>query len=398
VRVFDAGTLELERKIVGHVGRTWDVKYDSAGMVASAGADGTLRRWDPQQRADTLGMREVAIPGRVPNLLGRRLSLGMVAAADGTPTALVQSLGRRLAVDIVNGNVAEIASVRPSPMTRFAVDRRRERLAAAAEHQPVEVLPLPAAFRRKGSTAEPALEPMQTLAGNGFHVTALDWSPAGMLCAGGVQGEREGSLRVWEPTLKIVTEIERFATAVNAVRVSPAGQPRLAVASGKLVRIYPMPSSGPPRAEQGQTIVALPTPDVVVIQVAWSPDGRRLAFGRNNGQVDVIDATTGAPLQTFSRHAGEVVGLVWSDDGRTLISADPECLRFSDVATAMILDEVRPGWAIEDIESAPPTHAGVRPLVVMVGSAVTGAGEAEREARVGILDLGQAQSGAGGSP
>ena len=92
------------------------------------------------------------------------------------------------------------------------------------------------------------------------------------------------------------------------------------------------------------------------------------------------------------------MGLVWSDDGRTLISADPECLRFSDVATTMILDEVRPGWAIEDIDHVHRASSGVGPLVVMVGSAVTGAGEAEREARVGVLDLGQAQSGAGGSP
>ena len=398
VRVFDAATLELERKIVGHVGRSWDVKYDSAGMVVSAGADGTLRRWDPQQRADSLGLREIRIPGRVPNILRWRFSVGIVQPADGAPKAMVEVFDRRLVVDLVNRNVTEMMSAPPGPLSRIAVDNRRQRWAVANEDRPIEIFPLQPGFYGGVPQDDHFKRPVQKLAETGFHATALEWSPAGMLFIGGVSGSVAGSLRAWEPTQKTASEIERFPTAVDAVRVSPAEPPRLAVASGTLVRIYPIPPTGPPRAEQGQTIVALPTPGVTVIQVAWSPDGRRLAFGRNNGQVEVVDAATGAPLQTFSRHAGEVVGLVWSDDGRTLISADPECLRFSDVATTMILDEVRPGWAIEGIDSAPPTRLGVGPLVVMVGSALAGVGEAEREARVGVLDLGQAQSGAGGSP
>jgi serine/threonine protein kinase/WD40 repeat protein len=395
VRVFDAGTLELERKIVGHVGRTWDVKYDSAGMVVSAGADGTLRRWDPRQRADVQGMREVMIPGRLPNILRRRFSLGTVASTDGTFTAVVQCMGRRMAVDLITGDVAKMAA---SPATRIAVDGPRKRLAVACERRAIEVLQLPWELRRESSADEGAVGSIRSLAGSEIHVTALEWSPAGMLFAGGVQGSVGGSLRAWDPTLEAATEIERFPTSVDAVRVSPAGPPRLAVASGTLVRIYPIPLSGPPQAVRGQSVVALPVSGGGIIQLAWSPDGRQVAFGRNNGRVEVVDAATGAPLQTFSRHAGEVVGLVWSDDGRTLISADPECLRFSDVATTMILDEVRPGWAIEDIDHVHRASSGVGPLVVLVGSAVTGAGEAEREARVGILDLGQAQSGAGGSP
>ena len=395
VRVFDAGTLELERKIVGHVGRTWEVKYDSAGMVASSGADGTLRRWNPQQRADAQGLREVVIPGRVPNILRRRFSLGIVASTEGTFTAIVQCMGRRMAVDLITGDVAEMDA---SPATRIAVDNQRKRLAVASERRAIEVLQLPWAFSREAAADEGAVGSMRTLAGSELHVTALEWSPAGMLFAGGHQGSVEGSLRAWDPTLEAATEIERFPTSVDAVRVSPAGPPRLAVASGPLVRVYPIPASGPPQAARGQSVVALPASGGGIIQLAWSPDGRQVAFGRNNGRVEVIDAATGAPVQTFSRHAGDVVGLVWSDDGRTLISADPECLRFSDVATTMILDEVRPGWAIEDIDRAHRASSGVGPLVVMVGSAVTGAGEAEREARVGILDLGQAQSDAGGSP
>jgi len=144
--------------------------------------------------------------------------------------------------------------------------------------------------------------------------------------------------------------------------------------------------------------VSLPPNRGTIIQLTWSPDGQRIAFGRSNGQVEVVDTVSGTQIQTFASHAGEIVGLVWSDDGRTLVSADAECLRFSDVATTMMLDEVRPGWAIEDIDSAAPTRAGVGPLVVMVGSALAGVGEAEREARVGIMDLGKAQSGEGGAP
>ena len=72
-RVFNATTGAQERQLVGHIGRTWDLKYDPAGMVVTAGADGTLRRWDLSAAPDALGMREVRIPG-LTDLSGRKRS------------------------------------------------------------------------------------------------------------------------------------------------------------------------------------------------------------------------------------------------------------------------------------------------------------------------------------
>jgi hypothetical protein len=81
------------------------------------------------------------------------------------------------------------------------------------------------------------------------------------------------------------------------------------------------------------------------------------------------------------------MGLAWSPAGRTVISADIESVRFSDVATTMTFDELRPGWSIEDLEVVGFGAAGTGPLLVIAGSAATAVEGSDREARVGILDL-----------
>jgi len=231
-----------------------------------------------------------------------------------------------------------------------------------------------------------------------FHVGALEWSPDGRLFVGGHTDPKTASLQVWNRALETFAEVEQFRVAVDVIRVAPAGPPRLAAAAGQTLRIFPLPESGPPLAQQGRMVVTLPAGGPSIVRLAWSPDGRRLAYGTNGGEVTVVDAATAARGTNYSRHAGEVVGLIWSADGRTLISADPECLRYSDVETGMILDEMRPGWAIEDLGLATPSSAGQGPLLVLVGSAISGSGEAEREARFGILNLGRSLAGPGGTP
>jgi WD40 repeat protein len=56
------------------------------------------------------------------------------------------------------------------------------------------------------------------------------------------------------------------------------------------------------------------------LNVAFSPDGRRLATGGERNTVKVWDVETGDELQTLWGHGGEVYTLAFSPDGRWIAS------------------------------------------------------------------------------
>ena len=386
VRVFDATTGVQERQLVGHMGRTWDVKFDPAGMVVTAGADGTLRRWDLSAAPDALGMREVRIPGLTDSSgrrRGHRCAVGIVETAPGKRSALITLQDRTVLVDAATGSIGEAASSSTSSSYSIAIDGSRHRFAAVPMGGPIEVHPLPgtAAADQAGvapSAAFRQLAGMETVSGKD-----VVWTPSGMLIAG-CDG---GQLLAWNATLDEVTVVDRLERTVDAVRLAPAGPARLAIAAGKLLRVYPLPASGPPAARSGKTLVTLGPEAGLVVKLAWSPDGRQIAYGTSEGRVATIDAASGATIKTFPKHAREVAGIVWSSAGRTLVTADAASVRFSDVATTMTFDELRPGWIIEDMDFVGAGDAGTSPLLVIAGSAADASGGTAREVRVGLFDL-----------
>ncbi|MFO0871818.1 MAG: c-type cytochrome domain-containing protein [Pirellulales bacterium] len=145
-------------------------------------------------------------------------------------------------------------------------------------------------------------------------ITAVTFSPDGtQLVAGGYH-----ELTVWNPADgALVRRIKNIGQRTYALAFSPDGK-LLAVACGapgKLgeVRIVDYAS--------GQVTAVLGTTSDVVLDVAFSPQGDRLAVGAADGILRVFEIASAKEQLSISSHSDWVQAVAWNGDGSKLASA-----------------------------------------------------------------------------
>ena len=148
---------------------------------------------------------------------------------------------------------------------------------------------------------------------NTVPVTGLAWSPDGALLAIGFD---MGIVIVWDAESK--RELHRLRTGipfpimVNDLAWQPNGD-KLAAAIGNSVFVW--------NANSGQLLRDFNRHDDQVWDVDWSPDGKSLASGAEDGRIIVWRLVGSEPEKILMSDGGAVYALAWHPDGRKIASS-----------------------------------------------------------------------------
>lgn len=112
---------------------------------------------------------------------------------------------------------------------------------------------------------------------------------------------------------------------INDVQYSPDGT-HLAVASAIGIWLYNLNTDEAP--------VGLTTDKVNVYNVSFSPDGKMLAGGHGEELVQIWDVNTRVCKKTFIANHGSYLRVLFSRDGKTLVSSGIHEINLWDVATS----------------------------------------------------------------
>ncbi len=149
----------------------------------------------------------------------------------------------------------------------------------------------------------------------GQRTRALSLSPDGTLLAVGCGAPgRLGETRIIElSTGSIVNVLGTTADEVLDVAFSPQGD-RLAVgAADGVIRVFEVPG--------GATQLTITSHSDWVMALAWNADGSKLASGSRDKTAKVFDSKTGELLVTFSGHGEAVKGVAFHPEDKEVFSS-----------------------------------------------------------------------------
>jgi WD40 repeat protein/predicted ATPase/transcriptional regulator with XRE-family HTH domain len=163
----------------------------------------------------------------------------------------------------------------------------------------------------------------------GDYLDRLAWSPDGRQLASGTYSR---GLQLFEMTTQNQQWKARYLTSPTWIRHVAWRIDSLLVAGGGadgIVYIWD--------ANDGRLVQELKEHYSSVIDIAWSPDGRRMVSssrGQEDGELFVWDAARGEILQTFGGHPGIAYAVVWDTNDEIIISGDAYgTLRWWDVGS-----------------------------------------------------------------
>ncbi|CAG0981174.1 eukaryotic-like serine/threonine-protein kinase [Phycisphaerales bacterium] len=339
LRVFDATTGRLVRRLGGHTGPLRSVRFaPDARYLVSTGFDRTVRWWadyaspremtatldnaavwagtvspdgarvilsDSTRRVRAFDMRNLAeiatFPGEKPMVNVLRMSPdGRVVGAGGMDGDLCLR-------DATTGAVVLDFADHPRAMERrtnrvndlaFTPDSRR--LISASADSNVRVW----------DTTSGAL--LSTFTGSGVATAAAVSGDGGLLAAA---WSRDSIVRVWKlPSGELLHSLEGQPRYSNSLAFSRDGQRLISPSDDSNIYVWNLRSPDtPPKALRGHR--------GGVYRVSVSPDGKRLASGGFDGRIRVWDLESGGELLNLRGFIGAVSFVSFTPDGSRIIAA-----------------------------------------------------------------------------
>ena len=154
-----------------------------------------------------------------------------------------------------------------------------------------------------------------TLSGHADYVRSIAFSPDGkMLAAGGGSPQRSGEIKVWDlQSHQLLHTMQGHKDCIYSIAWSPDGK---IIASGsydKMVKLWDVAS--------GQELKNLQDHIDAVFALAFSPDGKHLASASQDRTVKVWDVATGNRLYTLSDALDALTGVAYSPSGEQIAAA-----------------------------------------------------------------------------
>lgn len=278
----------------GHTDAVYSVAFNSDGdMLASKSKEGTIKIWNPTTR-------------QLVSTIHTNAGGGIVFSPDGRLLASGDEKGK--VVNLWNPNTGElIKTLRGHDSTVKSV----------AFNPDGTVL---ASGTRDGKIHLWNIETRELIRVLGAKkLDGLAFSADGNILANG--GAADTNVKVWNPdTGQLLHTLEPDVDDVFDIAFSPEGH-TLASAGWNGIDLWD--------ANTGELLHSFPRENgTFFICVAFSPDGRTLACGKDSNKIDLWNVDNALLLKTFLGHAGDieadkayVYDVVFSPDGKILASA-----------------------------------------------------------------------------
>jgi eukaryotic-like serine/threonine-protein kinase len=316
VRVWDAATGREVLGLRGHTDRCGCVAFSPDGWrLTSASTDGTIRVWDATPLRGDEGQEMLTFTQHSDEI--RSVVLG----PDEPDAQRIASAGTDGIVKVWDAQTGRV-SAEFSSHSDFG--GQRVVVFCVAWHPKGDLIASAGLDTVKVWDAQTGRGVFALPAGLGKVVlpySAVAFSSDGRLL---VTGKVDGAVQVWDAaTGQAVGTLDTHSREIRGVVFSRDGKHLASASNDGIVKLWDAKGLDKKRLDAKEEArltlrarVAGPS-----LNVAFSPDGRRLATVGEENTFKVWDVQTGQALQTLRGHSGEVYTVAFSPDGRWIASA-----------------------------------------------------------------------------